>query len=401
MGSLWRVSDHCFFIYGCEFPISAGSFSIQTFASMEGQHCLLLLCALGLAFGEMENDNDIDFVSFLRQFQPGLLVRDEAFLIHEDSEIISGKELRPPEFISVFEQAKDTPARRDTNEPPGPLVVTKDGKIQGVTVDKAHIFHGIPYADPPVGAYRWKPPRAVTPWAEVYDASFPRAACMQACRGPIDAECPRTVRSNSHLFFFSACIFLFQLRYILIVDLFTSALPKWHYNKLPGCRARKTTFIYTVYKLIHIKPLFIVMSLTKGQRGLPLPQHLCPSGHRLQQHFAEPSACHGVDPRWRFHRGVGLQAAVWRTIHQQLHTHYCCKCGVSIRWERFWSMRSLIKCNKIDNCYFWTCPFVQLQQQDQNRKSAILQLNIYWYWIQLVSSVSDYLVIIWTGRVCW
>lgn len=169
--------------------------------SMEGQHCLLLLCTLGIAFGEMQNDNDIDFVSFLRRFQPGLLVRDEPFLIHEDSEINSRKELRPPEFISVLEQAKDTPARQATNEAPGPLVLSKDGKIKGVTVDKAHVFYGIPYADPPVGAYRWKPPRPVTPWADVYDASFPRAACMQDCSGPIAAECPRTVRSNPHLFF--------------------------------------------------------------------------------------------------------------------------------------------------------------------------------------------------------
>uniref|UniRef100_A0A3Q0T9F5 Si:ch73-89b15.3 n=1 Tax=Amphilophus citrinellus TaxID=61819 RepID=A0A3Q0T9F5_AMPCI len=63
----------------------------------------------------------------------------------------------------------------------GPVVLTKDGQIQGITLDKAHVFYGIPYADPPVGAYRWKPPRPVSPWQGVYDASFPRAACMQFC----------------------------------------------------------------------------------------------------------------------------------------------------------------------------------------------------------------------------
>lgn len=163
--------------------------------SMEGQRCLLLFCTLGLALGEMRNENDIDFVGFLRRFHPGLPVRDEPFLMHEDSEINSRKELGPPEFISASEQAKDTTARRDTKAAPGPLVLTKDGKIKGITVDKAHVFYGIPYADPPIGAYRWKPPRPVTPWVDVYDASFPRAACMQACSGPIAAECPRTVRA--------------------------------------------------------------------------------------------------------------------------------------------------------------------------------------------------------------
>lgn len=178
---------------------------------MDGQHCLLLVCTLGLAFGEMKNENDIDFVSFLRRFHPGLLLSDEPFLIHEDSEINSRKELGPPEFVSVSERAKDTTARRDTKKAPGPLVQTKDGRMKGTTVDKAHVFYGIPYADPPVGAYRWKPPRAVRPWAGVYDASFPRAACMQACSGPIAAECPQTVRpisislSSLHACFFFSC----------------------------------------------------------------------------------------------------------------------------------------------------------------------------------------------------
>ncbi|TNM91479.1 hypothetical protein fugu_019859, partial [Takifugu bimaculatus] len=127
---------------------------------MERRHCLLLLCALGFTFGErMKND---DFVSILRRFQPGLLVRDEPYLANEDFEINSQKRLRPPEFIPILEQTKNSLSRRDANEAPGPMVLTKDGKMKGVTVDKAQVFYGIPYADPPVGAYRWKPPRPVT-----------------------------------------------------------------------------------------------------------------------------------------------------------------------------------------------------------------------------------------------
>ncbi|XP_070848712.1 cAMP-regulated D2 protein [Chaetodon trifascialis] len=166
---------------------------------MGSWHCLLLLCTLSLVLASGEatkNDDDIDLVSFLRSIYPGLLVRDEPFIINRDFEINSLKELGHPEVLSITEQTKDKPVNQDTNGAQRPVVLTKDGQIKGVTVDKAHIFYGIPYADPPVGAYRWKPPRPVTPWQGIYDASFPRAACVQACSGPITEECPRTVSED-------------------------------------------------------------------------------------------------------------------------------------------------------------------------------------------------------------
>ena len=170
---------------------------------MERWNCLLLLllCTLSVISGEMtKNDDDIDPVSFLRSIYPRMLVRDEPLIINRDFEINSPKELRHPEILSATEQTEDRSVSQDTNGAPGPVVLTKDGQIKGVTVDKAHIFYGIPYADPPVGAYRWKPPRPVNPWSGVYDASFPRAACMQACSGPIKGNCPRNVR-NYHFTF--------------------------------------------------------------------------------------------------------------------------------------------------------------------------------------------------------
>ncbi len=75
----------------------------------------------------------------------------------------------------------------------GPKLLTKDGLIQGLALDKCYVFYGIPFADPPVAASRWKPPRPVTPWRGVYDATYPRAACMQACIGPIADECLKKV----------------------------------------------------------------------------------------------------------------------------------------------------------------------------------------------------------------
>ncbi|XP_023264485.1 cAMP-regulated D2 protein-like [Seriola lalandi dorsalis] len=166
---------------------------------MESWHCLLLLCTLSLVLAsgeETKNDDDIDLVSFLRRIYPGLLVRDEPLVINRHVEINSPKEPGRPEVHSITEQTKDKPVSQDTNRAPGPLVLTKDGQIKGITVDKAHIFYGIPYADPPVGAYRWKPPRPVSPWSGVYNASFPRPACMQACSGPSTEECPRLVSED-------------------------------------------------------------------------------------------------------------------------------------------------------------------------------------------------------------
>ncbi|TDG96913.1 hypothetical protein EPR50_G00233900 [Perca flavescens] len=166
---------------------------------MESWHCFLLLCTLSLALasrGATKNDDGIDLVNFLRRIYPGLLVRDESFIINKDFEMNSLKELGSREVLSITEPTKGKPVNQDTHGAAGPVVLTKDGQIKGVTVDKAHIFYGIPYADPPVGAYRWKPPRPVSPRPGVYDASFPRASCMQACSGPITEECPRIVSED-------------------------------------------------------------------------------------------------------------------------------------------------------------------------------------------------------------
>lgn len=45
------------------------------------------------------------------------------------------------------------------------------GRIQGSRVGEVLVFRGIPYAMPPVGARRFRPPEAVTPWTGVLDAT--------------------------------------------------------------------------------------------------------------------------------------------------------------------------------------------------------------------------------------
>lgn len=160
---------------------------------MESWRCLLLLTALTLRpfSGEMkEKDDGIDSISLMRNIYSRLLVRAEPFV--RDPELI---ELRRPADLAVIQQTEDKVFCQGRDEADGPVVFTKNGWIKGVTVDKGHIFYGVPYADPPVGAYRWKPPRPVSRWSGVHDATFPRAACMQVCSGSTSAECPKKVRN--------------------------------------------------------------------------------------------------------------------------------------------------------------------------------------------------------------
>lgn len=71
-----------------------------------------------------------------------------------------------------------------------PVVRAPAGSVRGVEADGQHVFKGIPYALPPVGAQRWKPPVAVPAWGQVRDASNFGPACQQpgAPAGSIYAE---------------------------------------------------------------------------------------------------------------------------------------------------------------------------------------------------------------------
>jgi para-nitrobenzyl esterase len=51
------------------------------------------------------------------------------------------------------------------------LACTEQGSVRGVPEGETLAFKGIPYAKPPTGALRWRPPEARAHWDGVRDGS--------------------------------------------------------------------------------------------------------------------------------------------------------------------------------------------------------------------------------------
>lgn len=72
------------------------------------------------------------------------------------------------------------PALADDTVPPTPVrVQVEDGTLVGYARGPAEIFRDVPYAAPPVGPLRWKPPQPARPWAGERLAALPGPSCPQ------------------------------------------------------------------------------------------------------------------------------------------------------------------------------------------------------------------------------
>jgi para-nitrobenzyl esterase len=61
----------------------------------------------------------------------------------------------------------------------GPVADTADGPVRGEAIGRGAVFRGIPFAAPPLGELRWKPPAQLAHWTEPRDATRFGASCLQ------------------------------------------------------------------------------------------------------------------------------------------------------------------------------------------------------------------------------
>src|SRR3954470_4160324 len=69
-------------------------------------------------------------------------------------------------------------------------VATPNGVVQGKTQGAVRAFLGIPFAAPPVGELRWKPPQPAAKWDGVRQAREFAADCMQGRFGAPAGRAP-------------------------------------------------------------------------------------------------------------------------------------------------------------------------------------------------------------------
>ncbi|WP_063780642.1 carboxylesterase/lipase family protein [Nonomuraea sp. SBT364] len=74
----------------------------------------------------------------------------------------------------------------------GPVDETASGQVRGMDQDGVHRFRGIPYAAPPTGEWRWRPPRPATPWTGIRDATKAGPACVQPEAPDMPAGIPQS-----------------------------------------------------------------------------------------------------------------------------------------------------------------------------------------------------------------
>ena len=78
------------------------------------------------------------------------------------------------------EPSADQPASQSAAQSADELVVaTTGGRLEGVRDAGVRRWRGIPFAAPPVGDLRWRPPADPEPWSGVRDARAYGQTCLQ------------------------------------------------------------------------------------------------------------------------------------------------------------------------------------------------------------------------------
>jgi len=70
-------------------------------------------------------------------------------------------------------------AQQKSAQQQAPTVQTKNGIVQGINDSGIRVFKGIPFAQPPTGDLRWKPPQPVKDWQGVRKTDHFGPRCMQ------------------------------------------------------------------------------------------------------------------------------------------------------------------------------------------------------------------------------
>jgi para-nitrobenzyl esterase len=120
----------------------------------------------------------------LNRCEPILMLLALAFALGTSASCSGGKS-------AEVEQA--TPEAKLLSDP----IKLDSGYVSGTTIgdpgNEVRIFRGIPYAAPPVGDLRWKPPQPVTPWEGLREATAFSDGCAQLevgfAPGPKSEDC--------------------------------------------------------------------------------------------------------------------------------------------------------------------------------------------------------------------
>jgi para-nitrobenzyl esterase len=89
--------------------------------------------------------------------------------------------------------ARQSTATASADPGAAPIVTITGGRVRGLTVPGGHVFRGLPYAAPPTGDLRWRPPRPPAGWQGVRDATrfapSPPQPPNPALTGPTSEDC--------------------------------------------------------------------------------------------------------------------------------------------------------------------------------------------------------------------